>query len=441
MQLLYRDGRVEAMRLPALLGLSLAAALLAGCLSDGPAPAPAEEPLPEGFDEDVLLGSPSDGAPAGDPAGRGEPRREEGPVETGMTPPLQFPGLFWARQSVAITNGFGGADAASVFVGSDAGPITVVGMRGDAYSVEVLLESYGPTEQSARDALARMEVAHTDLLDGGALRLTTVVKDREAASPLPLVTVGIGDTWSMATVLVTLPEGPAYELDVDASSGSVDVSGLRGPLLSASTSSGDIALTELNAGVLEADASSGSIALDTVRADELSASASSGDVSGTNLLLRAATLDTSTGDIDLEAIVDSLEADASSGSIRLLAHARSSGSYDLSTSSGDIEALLLTGPGRGYRAMAESSSGSVEVRLDGEEAPSAGEEGDDEEAQAETEGFDAAAIQTVVTAEASSGDVVIVGSPRAGMDDDTEDDEDGEGARDPHAGHGHGGSR
>jgi hypothetical protein len=387
----------------ALLAVASLAASLSGCASPDPEPLP-PEPAEEGFDDALFQGTPDQGAPAGDASGHGEPRREDGPVEAGMTPPLQFPGMFWARQLVTISNGFGGAALGHAFFGIDAGHVSIETAEGDGYSIEILSESYGMTEQEARDALGRVEVAHTDDLQADGLHLSTVVRQADPSSPLPFVFVGSSHAW--VEVRVTLPESPAYELSADASSGEVSVSGVRGPSIQLTTSSGDVLVDRVHAGTLSVETSSGNVELDTVQADDLQASASSGDVTGAALRVGKALVDTSSGGIDLQGAIDTLEADASSGGIALDAYARRTGAYRLATSSGDVEVLLLPGDGRAYHVRAEADAGEVTVDLPDSET----RDEDDDRAEVVSSGFDAAAIQTVLDIETSSGDIDVAAS-------------------------------
>lgn len=390
----------------ALLAVASLALSLAGCTSSDPASSLPPEPAQEAFQDALFAGSPDAGAPAGQASAHGEPQRDDGTVETGMTPPLQLPGLFWARRTVTITNDFGGASLGHVFAGVDSGSIAVGTADGDGYSVEVILQAQGMTEQDARDALDRMEVTHTDSLEPDGLHLSTVVKQKGPSSPVPgPITFDLGD-YGFAEMHVTLPAAPAYELSADTSYGEIDVSDLRGPAVQLTTSSGDASAERVHAGTLSIETSSGSVSLDTVQADDLEATASSGDITGESLRLGKAMVDTSSGEISLQGAVDTLEADASSGGITLDAYARHSGAYKLSTSSGDIDVTLLTGAGRAYHVRAQADSGQVTVDLPGAHA-GGGHDGRDDKADVITDGFDAAAIQTILDLETSSGDIAV----------------------------------
>lgn len=409
--------------------LALLSASLSGCTSDDPSALPAEEP-PEGFQTELFEGDPSEGTPAGEPGSHGSPERDDGTVESGMEPPLQIPSA-WARRTVTITNDFGGAALGTVFAGVDAGSVTVVPGEGDSYTVEATIEARALTEQEARDALDRVEVTHDDVLEPDGLHLTTVVKQRPAQQMLPLVTLGSGD-WATVDLVVTLPAGPAYDLTADAAFGELDVSGFRGPNFLLTVSSGSILAKELNAGLLAIETSSGDAELSTIRADSLEANLSSGSLSGSELMVGTAVVDVSSGSIDLEGVFDTLEADAGSGSMDIEAHGLASGAYDLSASSGDIELRLLTSEARAYHVTADAGTGEVEVEL--EDADTLDEE--DDHAEVVSNGFDDAAIKTVVNVESSSGSIEVsdraIGEPAE--DEEEEDEDDGEHDHGSHGG-------
>jgi hypothetical protein len=392
----------------AMLLLALLAASLSGCASNDPAALPADEPS-EGFQNDLFAGEADAGTPAGDAGSHGTPQREDGPVETGSEAPLQFPGSY-ARRTITISNDFGGASLGTLFAGVESGTITVVPGEGEDSTIVAVLEARGATEQEARDALDRVELTHDDLLEADGLHLTTLVRERPAQQVLPGVTINVG-TWAQVDLTITLPAGPAYDLTADASSGDIDVSGLRGPMMQFTTSSGSLSARDLNVGMLTVETSSGDIDLATVQADILEASLSSGDLTGEELRVGKAVADLSSGSITLEGVFDTLEADAGSGTIDVEAHALASGAYTLSASSGDINLQLLTGPMRAYHVTADTSSGTVQVDL--EDSDTIDEE--DDFAEVVSDGFDDAAIKTVVEIETGSGNIEVsdrsLGSP------------------------------
>ncbi|MHB1262104.1 MAG: DUF4097 family beta strand repeat-containing protein [Thermoplasmatota archaeon] len=409
--------------------LALVAASLSGCASStDPLAVPTEEPS-EGFQTDLFESDPDQGTPAGEPGSHGEPQRDDGTVESGMDPALQIPGA-WARRTITISNDFGGASLGTVFAGLDAGSITVLPGEGDSYSIEATLEANGLTEQEARDALDRVELSHDDVMEPDGLHLNTVVREKPAQQMIPLISIGTGN-WVTVSLTVTLPAGPAYDLTADAAFGELDVSGLRGPSFLLTVSSGSIVAHEINAGLLAIETSSGDADLETVKADMLEANLSSGSLTGSEMSVGKALVDVSSGSIDLEGVFDTIEADAGSGSITIEAHALTSGAYTLEASSGDIELKLLTGPQRAYHVTADAGSGEVTVEL--EDADTIDEE--DDHAEVVSNGFDEAALKTVVELETGSGSIDVsdraIGEPSEDEEEESEDDE--------HAGHGHGG--
>jgi DUF4097 and DUF4098 domain-containing protein YvlB len=221
--------------------------------------------------------------------------------------------------------------------------------------------------------------------------------------------------------VVTLPSGPAYDLTADTSFGEIDVSGLRGPSFLLTASSGSILAQEVNAGLFAVETSSGDVELATIQAEQLEANLSSGTITGSELMVGKAIVDVSSGSIELEGVFDTLEADAGSGSMDIEAHALSSGAYDLSASSGDIDLRLLTSDLRAYHVTADAGSGEVEVDL--EDSDTIDEE--DDHAEVVSDGFDEAPIKTVVEVETGSGTIEV--SDRAiGEPADDDEDDDGE---------------
>jgi hypothetical protein len=401
--------------------LALLAATLSGCTSTSEPSDLAEEPS-EGFRTELFQGAPDEGTPAGDAGSHGSPQRDDGEVESGMSSGLQFPGAY-ARRTISISNDFGGASLGTVFLGAEAGSITILSGEGDGYSIEATLEASGFTEQEAREALDRIELSHDDVMESDGLHLTTVVRERPAQQMLPGLQISTGG-WSWVDLTVTLPSNPAYDLTADTSFGDLSVGSLRGPSFLLTTSSGSIHAEELNAGLLTVSTSSGDVELTTVQAEQLEASLSSGSITASEMRVGTAVVDVSSGSIDLEGVFDTLEADSGSGSIEVEAHGLTSGAYDLSASSGDVELVLLTSPRHAYHVTADAGSGEVEVDL--EDSDTIDEE--DDYAEVESEGFEEAAIKTVVEVETGSGSIQVsdrsVGEP---ADDDEEEDEDDEG--------------
>jgi hypothetical protein len=383
--------------------LAFAAAVvvaLSGCTSS---PEPLTEPGLERLPGAQFDSEPEQGRAAGAPGPHGEPVREDGSVESGMAS-LQVPGA-WARRTVTLTNGFDGAAKATVQAALSAGGIQVQPGDGDGYRIEILLEARGATEQQARDNLARFVVDHVDTMEAGGLQLSTVVRQEPAPQVVPGLTLGLG-SGGWATMLVVLPAGPAYDLAVETASGDISVHDLRGPAFTLASSSGDLDVAGLNAGVLVLGTSSGEVSLAQVQARQATVDTLSGDITGQELRIPTLVASTSSGSVVLQGAFDTLDLDSSSGSLEVEAAPMASGAYRFSTSSGHIHAQLRESGPRAYRVAAETSSGSVDVRLAGSQSQS--EDGD--RVQVQSPGYDQARIQTVLEASTSSGDITIVGS-------------------------------
>lgn len=383
---------------------ALAAATLSGCASDDLPAATGSDVAP--LEGEQFQGAPDQGVPAGvgTPQSHGQFQREDSTVETGSEAG-QIPG-FWARKTVLLTNDFGGADRGVVFVGTDSGLVTVQPGDDDGYRVEAVLEGRGLTEQDARDQLARLDIVHTDEMKPDGLHLTTMTEREPQTQVIPGFSINLASN-AWADIVVYLPAGPAYELAADASSGDLTISGLRGPSFLADTSSGDVVLSGLNAGSLLASTSSGDLTLDEVQAERVELGVSSGDITGSALRVGTLLAESASGSITLDGVIDTLEADASSGDIDVDAFGSESGAYSLSASSGSITLRLLYGDGHAYRVTADASSGDVDVDLPNSTGSSDDDEDGDSHVEVENRDFEEAPIQTIVDLVTSSGDISV----------------------------------
>lgn len=338
-----------------------------------------------------------------EPSGHGQPQRVEGPVETGLDP-TQVP-MAWARQAITITNDLGGSRAAAVALHNDVGRVLVVPGTEEGYRVEAVLEARGLTEQDARDALARLQLVHADRMERGRLAVETRAEREPRVEPLPGVSIGgWDDSWIDLTV--RLPAGVAYDLRAGSAAGRVAVSGLRGASsLVGDTASGTVEMADLEARHVGASSASGRVVASGVRAGTLALDTASGSIVGEGLVAGAASADAASGSIRLSGVLDSLQADTSSGTIRVEAHGSRSGAYALDAASGSIELIVLDDKPRAYRVAAESSSGTVDVQLDDSRTTS----GDDGEVQVESRDFRRARVQTTVEASTASGSITVRG--------------------------------
>lgn len=377
--------------------LAVSALAASGCTSPGDLAVP----LPHAGLDGGLQASMEGEAQAPSSGGHGEPQRAEGPVETGLDP-TQVP-MAWARQAITITNDMGGSLAASVAVHNDAGRVVVQPGTGDGYRVEAVLEARGLTEQDAQDALARLQLVHLDRMERGRLVTETRAEREPSVEPLPGIRLGHDNSWIDLTVF--LPRGVAYDLYAGSASGSVAVTGLAGASLVGDTASGAVEMADLDARHVGASSASGSVVARSIRAGTLDLDTASGSIVGEGIAAGTVSAHSASGSLRLAGVIDTLEADTSSGSMRIEAHGARSGAYSLDAASGSIDLTVLDDKARAYRVAASSASGSVDVDL--EESRTTSE--DEGELEVESRDFRRAAIRTAVDASTASGSITVRG--------------------------------
>lgn len=167
---------------------------------------------------------------------------------------------------------------------------------------------------------------------------------------------------------LTLPEGAALEnIDIDVTSGAVNVPELNAGNVDIDMTSGELALRQSGAAERVAlSATSGSISADLAEVGKLAVSITSGVIRTTVDSAKEISLSTTSGDIALRGgAAQKTDIDSTSGRIDVALAA-----FDelrVSATSGDIEAALPTDPG--YSADINTTSGSfnhtVELSRDG----------------------------------------------------------------------------
>lgn len=394
-----------------LLALILTAALLSGCLveesgtdgtlsTDDDAQGPAQVTAAEQAEQPS-----SEPAPA---QPHGTPQRTDGAITTG-TDPQTYPGA-WARQSITITNDFGGATLGDLAASISAGSIVVRSADREGYLVEATLESRAGTEAEARAILERAHLEHTDVLDGSTLFLQDSVRVDPASAPAPapapilppdLITVDAGQTGVRVDLVITVPLAPAIDLDADASSGDVTVSDLHGPRLDVSTSSGSIGVLLARMADVDLSASSGDVTVEDLVADTFTASTSSGDVFGKTLVLGDVVVSTSSGSATLQGTMDDIDADSSSGDLTFDATPANSGTYSFDASSGEV--VLKVANAAAYYVKAGTSSGDIFVDVPDAEVI----EEDEDHVEVASPGYDDADLRTAIDTSTSSGDITV----------------------------------
>lgn len=316
-------------------------ALLSGCVAEGPV-----APITEGA------------APTGKDAGSPSSHGAAGRSESGVTVSVDrgSPDRYTARQTVTLTNDFGGASEAKVTLSTGAGGVAARPWASGGYKTVVVLEVRAETEAQARSELARLQLRHTDTLSGDTLTLVTEVAS--PASPPPRVSYS-------GLITANLPPQPAYTLALDTGSGGASTTGLGGPSVTADTGSGGVSI----------DGAFGRMVADT-----------------------------GSGGVELLGTANSVVADTGSGGIRARLGATRSGFWSFDAGSGDVDVTIRRDGGVACDVTADNGSGRIAVDLEGGEA--VGEQ-DDDHVHVRTAGYDDAPVHVQVQVDTGSGDITV----------------------------------
>jgi hypothetical protein len=335
------------MRTPALL---VAALLLSGCISAMAGP---------GLPDPSASQAPA-GPTSGSAATHGAPQRSETPVKVELTPTG-----YVASKDVTVRNDFGGAPATRVRLATQDGSVKALAGGTGGYELAAHLEGRGKTEADARAALDTLNVLNQDNLSGGLLDIGLQVRFGDPPAPVkppvPLPSVNVQDAQRSASIVATLPAGPAADLGAQTTNGEVRVAGLHGPKLAAATTNG---------------------ALDV---------AGAWDQAG---------LRTTNGGVHLDGLVNDLEAHSTNGGIAGTVASQRSCKQVLETTNGSV-ALAIKDAGNGYDLRGQTTNGRVTIDVAG--AHAAGKETQ----HAQTPGFDGKAVQVTLTAASTNGDATL----------------------------------
>lgn len=227
------------------------------------------------------------------------------------------------------------------------GGVTVRRGTGRDLVVEIIRESRGTTDATAKEGLAEVRAVSEER--GGRVTVRTVYPSRRGRSDYSvnvdyIVSAPAGTSVSIRSISgEVVAEGIDGELSIKNTSGDVKVTGAP-RLTSASTASGDITLLNVGAeGLLEASTLSGEILATNVKARRLSLGAISGTVTARGV---------EASDVKLSSMSDDVVFDGS---------LTPRGRYEFSTHAGDI---LLTLDGRtGFSFEGSSFSGAVRSDL------------------------------------------------------------------------------
>jgi hypothetical protein len=330
--------------------LLVAALLSSGCISalasDVPDPSVADPSASQ---------SPM-GADAGTPATHGAPQRTDSPV----TVTLGTNG-FTAAKDVTVRNDFGGAGNARTGLGSRNGGITVSAWDQGGYLLAAHLEGGGSTEQEARAALDTLAVVTQDSLSGGVLDLGLLVKFNDPAPPAPTpLPIQLGDSLRRsASIVASLPAGPAEMLQASTTNGGVKVDGLHGPSLTLDSTNGDLT---------------------------------------TGGSWDQARLDTTNGAIHLAGTTNDLDASSTNGAIDGTLESSRSSHQSVATTNGNVSLKVKAGD-HGYALDGQTTNGRVSFDVGSAHASGKGHQ------QARTAGYEDAAVQVALTLDSTNGDV------------------------------------
>lgn len=170
---------------------------------------------------------------------------------------------------------------------------------------------------------------------------------------------GFGDDYS---ITVYMPKEDLKQLDLDVSSGNVDFDfDIHIDDAAVNTSSGNITLAGFTVNDLKLGVSSGNISVSDADAGSIDADASSGHMTFEKVTANQLITNLSSGDTILtDCTIQSYEADASSG--KITATGLSLGTADISLSSGDISLGLDCPDPAVYKMTLDTSSGNISVK-------------------------------------------------------------------------------
>lgn len=213
------------------------------------------------------------------------------------------------------------------------GPIRVSTWEKDEYSVELLVEAGGYTEEDAEQNLGEIRIDLGDEVVEGQQRLSLKIDPPYDDW-----------RWYSVDVEVTLPEGAEADLDVGSKNGGIAISNLKGGELRARTKNGRMELENVSANILDCKTSNGRMVFDDVKSDSMIGRTSNGHIKGV-VESEDADLSTSNGRIDIEL------------------PCTSSGDYRLRTSNGRIELYVSRSPNVGYHMDLHTSMNRVDIDL------------------------------------------------------------------------------
>jgi hypothetical protein len=265
-------------------------------------------------------------------------------------------GIFWFNTAHGTESYDGIIMANNVYMQIDNfnGPIRVSTWDVSKYSINLTIRAGGSSQADADNRLASLNVTLSDTTSGGTENL--ILNYNVPSSE---------HSWYAIEVDALLPSSSSLNLNVHSSNGG-------------------IYLTDINGTTVNAATSNGPLTFDGVYVNNLTAHTSNGRVEGT---LEAANTVITT----------------SNGMITLTIPSTTTENYDLSTSNGAIDLHVSNPPQAGYNLDASTSNGNINFNL-----PNLNYSIDQKTAkQAKTIGFDSKAIQVIIQAATSNGNINI----------------------------------
>ncbi|WP_433745874.1 DUF4097 domain-containing protein [Falsibacillus pallidus] len=163
---------------------------------------------------------------------------------------------------------------------------------------------------------------------------------------------------------ITVPEKIYDRLAVQVKSGDIDVDGLKSKEANLETASGDLILKNLeNASQLDIQASSGDVEIKDSHVENLKFKANSGDLVIDGVSAKTSDLSTSSGDMDISNLSGNILANLASGDLTIR-NAKDTGDITADMASGDVTITFKEKP-TDLAVDFKANSGDGKVQLDG----------------------------------------------------------------------------
>lgn len=270
------------------------------------------------------------------------------------------------------------------------GPVKVSGWDKNEYSIELMIEAGGYTEEEARANLEALKVEFKDEVQEDKQRLALGF-DYPHLHRMP---------YRIETE-VRLPKSILVDLDIGSKNGGISIKDLKGGTLVSETKNGGITLSNLPYRTVQCATSNGRLDLRKVDCESAEIRTSNGRITLDEV--SAETLEGKTTNGEIEGTLKSRDSrlKTSNGHIGLSLPCEESGKYYLSTSNGSIRLEVPDSPRVGYDLDLSTSMSTVRVDLDDLEYSRHRRT----RKTARTAGFDDRETQVVIDAHTSMGGI------------------------------------